>query len=101
MDWRDKNFGHLPWFARDWGFYKNEKVIGKLPMLNNADDRTRNVLRERGMTQTQKADGVERWQHPDGSYVELVYGRRQPVIGWSHDGFDHPLGRLPYNNKLG
>ena len=70
-------------------------------MMNNADQRTRDTCANLGMQKSEKSPGVERWQHPDGSYVELVFGRRQPVIGWSADGFDHPLGRLPYNNRLG
>lgn len=101
MDWRDRYFGHLPWFARDWAYFKQNTVVGNMPQVWNADDNTRNVCRSKGMTPSQKAPGVERWTHPDGSFVDLVFGRRQPVLGWSHDGFDYPLGRLPYNNRIG
>jgi hypothetical protein len=70
-------------------------------MLRDADENVRKVAKENGMAQAHPRPGVERWQHSDGSYIELIFRRRRPVIGWSHDGFDYPLGRLPYNNRLG
>jgi hypothetical protein len=100
-DWHDRNFGHLPWYARDWGFYRNEKVIGRLPILRGNGEQTRETARYHGMQQSFPKDGTERWQHQDGTYIEMVYGRNQPRIGWSVDGYDHDLGRLPYNNRLG
>jgi hypothetical protein len=96
------SFDHLPWYARSWDFFRNWKAIGSLPFLTTTDQ-ARAVAAGWGFWQSHPGPGIERWQHPDGSYMEFIYGRARPKIGWHCDEWqcDFDLGRLPFNNRLG
>ncbi|MBI5508765.1 MAG: hypothetical protein HY903_08420 [Deltaproteobacteria bacterium] len=95
-------FNHLPWYAQSWDFFRKWKAIGSLPMLRSVDH-ARGIARSWGFAESHPAPGVERWQHPDGSYMEFVYGRPSPRLGWYSDDWNtsFDLGRLPYNNRTG
>jgi hypothetical protein len=87
-----KQWDTLP--SREWKWWIDNTALGHVPLLGNYNQGI-GALQGLGFAKMSNNNGVERWQHADGSWVEFIFNG--PIrLGWQK----WPLGQLPYNNRI-